>query len=323
MPEPAQVSTSPVSASPAVVAATITAVAAKTAASTSPSTAKPSSLPAASAGSGEPTKEPVRVEVDPTVSKTFAEIERRKQAITAGEQKLAAERAAVAKDVEAATAYKQAIADAKKDPIKFLSGMGITLDDLERTLTPGAKIDPVTSELSDLKAELAALKEDRKQEKQRAEQEAGQKNVQKTLSEIKELVEKDPATYKLTAKRGEEGVSLVYDVLVQHWLQTGGGNGGKILPYETAAQKVEAYYKGLVDGLADPQAEPAKPQAAKPGKPQAETQVATLTNKLNSDSVVTEDPDPSQRTAQLKKKAVAVLQERMAAKRAALAKKAG
>lgn len=282
------------------------------------------------AGKGAEGDKPA-IEVDPAVtSRHFAELERRKAAIAAQEKRIAEQRKAEEPDRKAFEEFRRAREEAKKDPFKAFTTLGLTADDIALALTTAP---PVPTETDGLKAELDAIKAELAAEKERKASVAANEAEARGLAIAKENIGKIIAEpeFAVVRKHGETGVKLILDVMEAHFEETKKQTGvGVIVPYKVAITHVAKHYaevaaaakaaeeesKAQQEAAAKTAPDPKDPKTAK-AKDQAEKPVV-ISNKTAADTPPSAQPSDA---AANKARAIRLLNDRMAAKRAAFASK--
>jgi hypothetical protein len=294
---------------------------------TKPADAKPK------AEGDKPADEP-KLEVDGSVGKHFAELKRQREALEAEKAKVKADAEKAKKEAADALkiseqeraefeAFKKLKAEAKKKPYEALRALDLTGDDIAKGLMHEepevpAVVQTLQQRVDQLEAELKAERE----QKQSAEQaEIDKKNVANMMAKLEETL-KAPEF-----PRARKDPQLVYGVVEQHFVNTFNKETGRgeILDFRRAAEEVEKYLAKVAEpdkaeepGEKKSEAAPAEgpkgsqkaPAKEPPQKP------VVLSNKTNAD---TPPGDPPPDPAANKKRAIRLLQERMAAKRAAFA----
>ena len=308
-------------ATPAAVAPATSAAAVPTGDVVPSATAPPA---ASGATDAKVTEAPQKIEVAESVSKHFAELERRKLAF-AQEQKAHAERLKSEEaDRKEFEEFRNNRGLAKKDPVKAFGMLGLTADDVAKALyeAPQAPtpIDELQTKLSALQAKIDADAAAKAAEQEAA---ADAENMKIVHAKIAEVVAKPD--YELTRAHGQEGADLIVDVMTKYWAKF-----KQVLPFEQAAAHVEAKFEAIAEKALTTEKYKRKlsakvdepkpadvPKAADP-KPKSADPKVVISNKTTADTPPS-DQRPSD--ADKKKAAIRVLNERMAAKRAAFAKK--
>jgi hypothetical protein len=255
-----------------------------------------------------------KIEVAEGVSKHFAELERRKAAQAAKEKAHAERLKAEEPDRKAFEEWKAA--KAAKNPLKLLEHAGMTQAELaDALLSEPAAPDPV----AELRAKVEALEKEKADQKAADELKAKRDTDAKNIAFVQDEIKKTLAApeFKLTAKRGQVGVDLVFDTMTNYFLAN-----KQVLPYARACQEVEKYLRALAADAAEetkpaeaPADAPKAPAKAKEDRPHT----VTISNKTNADTPPRDQPSDS---AANKARAIQAHNARMAAKRERLAGKA-
>lgn len=269
------------------------------------------------------------IKVAESVSKHFAELERRRAAFENERKQHSAQLAAEAADRKAFDEWRTNRDAAKKDPVKGFAMLGMTADDLAKALyeAPQATtpVDALQAKVDALQAKLDA-DEKAKTDAQKAATDA--ENMKFVSSAIAKVVA--APEFELTRAKGERGARLVMDVMTAYFVK----NGGEVLPIERACAEVEKHFEAEADEALQtakykqklakanaPKTEdvpkPADPkqQSAEPKDPKV-----VLSNKTNADTPPAAQPSND---ASNKARAIRVLNERIAARKAAAASKKG
>lgn len=270
-----------------------------------------------------------KIEVSDGVSKHFAELERRKAAFERDRQ---ADKAARAERERAEEADRKAFEEfrsnrdsAKKDPFKAFATLGLTHDDIAKALLQApaepSPVDALQAKLDKLQAKIDA---DEAARRQSSQQEIDTRNIALVRTNIAKTLEAP----EFEATRNVDGGSeLVFDVMTSHWEKTKAETGtGEVLPYKQAAAAVESYLEKIAAKATETAKWKARsnPAAAKAEAPKAQKtpeakgqRPITITNKINADTPPGNQPSDN---AANRERAIRVLTERMAAKRAAQGK---
>lgn len=268
------------------------------------------------------------IKVAESVSKHFAELERRRAAFEQERKQHAEQRRAEEADRKAFEAWRTERDAARKDPVKGFGLLGMTADDVAKALyeAPQAptQVDALQAKLDALQAKIDA-DEKAKTESQKAAIDA--ENMKFVRSQIAEVVA--APEYELTRRKGQKGADLIMDVMTAYYVKT----KGQVLPIQRAAAEVEKYfeadadeslatekYKQKLAKVSAPKTEDAPKtadakQAAEPKDPKV-----VLSNKTNADTPPAAQPSND---ASNKARAIRVLNERIAARKAAAASKKG
>lgn len=289
-----------------------------------------------------PTEPAPKIEVDPAVtSKHFVELKRREAEIKAKEEavtKAAAERAktddADRKEFEE---YKALKAKAKEKPHEAFAALGLTPNDIAKAMLHSEpEIPKAVQEALAKVAELEKKIADGEAAKTKAAQaEIDAKNIAAMKSKISETLKapefKRTARYEDTLEDGTKitGVDLVVDVMEAHWLRTYDPElkRGQVVDFKVAAAAVEKHFAKIAEAdKAEAPGVDTKKEAEKSAespkgsqKPAADpgTKTVVITNKTNADTPPSAPAKPDQAT--LRANAIRNHEQRMAAKRAALA----
>lgn len=268
------------------------------------------------------------IKVADSVSKHFAELERRRAAFESERKQHSAQLAAEAADRKAFDEWRTNRDAAKKDPVRGFAMLGMTADDLAKALyeAPQATtpVDALQAKVDALQAKLDA-DEKAKADAQKAATDA--ENMKFVSSAIAKVVA--APEFELTRAKGEKGARLVMDVMTAYFVK----NGGEVLPIERACAEVEKYFEADADEAL--QTEKYKQKLAKANAPKTEDAPKTadakqaaepkdpkvvLSNKTNADTPPAAQPSND---ASNKARAIRVLNERIAARKAAAASKKG
>lgn len=212
--------------------------------------AAPAAAPAVQPKPADPTaaapaeQKPPEPKKDPVSSRLaqLAKQEREQRAKLDAERKqLEADRAEVAKLLEAQKA-------AKENPLAVLDAAGVTFEQLQDFILAGKQPTPKMKEanrLEGLEAEVKRLRELR--EKEEAEAIATQAHAGRAAwqSQAMEHAKAAGEKYELTVAYGKEAMDLAAESLERHFKDT-----GEKLDFDSVLSEVESYYEKLV--LADP-----------------------------------------------------------------------
>jgi hypothetical protein len=175
-----------------------------------------------------------------------------------------------------------------KDPIKVLEKLGITYDDLTRSILGQTK-EPTIEELAEKKAQeaISKLKEEMsEQEKSKAEKHY-ETVIENFKQEISQHIDANPDVYELT-KTAEDPIGLIYDVIEEHYAQH-----KKVLSVKDAADLVEQHFeeKALsITKLKKMQEKLGIKPAEKVEEPAAKSPSTTLTNSVDTTTTAATTP---------------------------------
>lgn len=185
-------------------------------------------------------------------------------------------------------AWEQAQQDAKKNPIKYLESIGLTLEDVanhvlsENTDQPLSPEEMRVKQIEEKLAAMEAQKLKEQEEAQQAAQRAQQEMIEQTVSGYKNVItqylQQNPDTYELTAQL--DSVDLVFDVTEQYYNQT-----GELLPLDQAVQAVEEYWEAEVERVMQLNKIKTKYGRSTPEEPKIPSQAersVTLTNRVGT-----------------------------------------
>jgi hypothetical protein len=269
------------------------------------------------------------IKVAESVSKHFAELERRRNAFEQERKQHADKLASEAEDRRAFDEWRSQRDVAKKDPIKGFAMLGMTADDVAKALyeAPQATtpVDALQAKVDALQAKIDA-DEKAKTESQKAAVDA--ENMKFVRGKISEIVA--APEFELTRRKGEKGAALIMDVMTAYFVKT----KGQVLPLERAAAEVEKYFEAEADESLETEkykqklakaSAPKTEDAPKPAEPKLQPAEpkdpkVVLSNKTNADTPSGAQPSND---ASNKARAIRVLNERIAARKAAAASKKG
>jgi hypothetical protein len=179
--------------------------------------------------------------------------------------------------------YKKSRENAKLDPIGLLKAHGWDFDTLTQFVLADKKLTP-EQQVALLQDELAADKKARADAEAKKAQDADAQIIATHKRQIAAHIQAAGDALELTRLAGADAEELVYSVIEQHWEETGGDNGGQIMPIDQAAAAVETFLenqareKVLKSKKFAPKVEQPAPAAPAPDKPTA-TMPPTLTNR--------------------------------------------
>lgn len=198
-------------------------------------------VPAEPTTPAEPAKEPEK-KPEP-LSPKLAQIARAEAKARAEREAIKAEREALAKEKAALEARSKLKAE---DIDEWLKAEGLSYEEITNLKLSGKKKpepkpeEPLHPKVLELQAQLDAMKE---AEKKRAEAESAQQAEayqKQTFAAIKSAGEK----YELINAAGEVGLNRVWAVICEHAREN-----GAVLPFEKAAEQVEAEIEAELEGL--------------------------------------------------------------------------
>lgn len=165
------------------------------------------------------------------MGKRFAELTKRQRELFQKEQELKERE-------EKLSPVSQALAEAKKNPIAYLSAAGLTFEEItEYVLNEGyAEVDAPPSVEKKLEALELKLSEKERKEQEAAEAQA-QAQVEKQISDFKSSImaaAESSSDFELVQSLGQH--ELVYDVILEHHAEY-----GEVLPIEDALKLTESY----------------------------------------------------------------------------------
>lgn len=136
----------------------------------------------------------------------------------------------------------------KRDPLGTLKELGLSYDELtnlalnDGKLSPEAQLDLMRQDIEQkYSGELQQLREELKAKEERLEEEKFNETVNNFKGELTNFVN-DTDKYELI--RANDAVEVIYDVIEQHYSDT-----GRILSKEEAADQVEEYFEQEVEKL--------------------------------------------------------------------------
>lgn len=282
---------------------------------------------AGNSAAAPPDAEKPKIEVADGVSKHFAELERRKAAFEAERKAHADQRKAEEADRKAFEEYRAARAEAKKDPVKAFSALGLTADDVAKALYDApqqpSEVETLKNNFAELQAKLDAQEKER-QAAERARVDA--ENHKVATAQLTKFIES--SKYDALKGIGQDGVAEVFNRMTAAYAKT-----QAVPDFDKVCAEVEAGIDAFAERLAAipkyqkkfaAKAEtPAKADVKAPEekKPAPAEKKVVLSNKTNADTPVGEQQpdDPSA----LRERAVRALKERLSAKAAALSTKKG
>jgi hypothetical protein len=164
------------------------------------------------------------------------------------------------KATERAESFDTMIAEARRNPGKFLEATGLTLDDIVRWKLNDGEVSPelllkdvehrTAAEQKALRAELDALKKEREEEKQSREQaqkaQAAREAEHYFRTEIDTVLKSDADKFELTIALEEQ--DEVYELMRGVYVQS---KGTKTITPAQAAEMVEAHLRAKADRTAN------------------------------------------------------------------------
>lgn len=270
-----------------------------------------------------------KIEVSEGVSKHFAELERRRAAFELEKKQLAEQRKADEADRKALEEYRKAREIAKKDPFKAFGSLGLTPDDIAKALIEApeqqTEEQKAIARLEALEAKLAAQDKERT-DAERARVEA--ENVKVATAHLTKFVES--SKYEAIKHLGADGVAQVFDAMTAAFAKT-----QEVPDFDKVCSDFEAKHDAYIAHMAKlpkyqklfaPKSEAQETKSSAEVKAPAEKQPVAadpkpkqvvLSNKTSADTPASGQPVDAK---SLRDRAVRTLQERMAAKAAALKK---
>lgn len=282
------------------------------------------------AGSGAveqaPAEQP-KIEVAESVSKHFAELERRRAAFEAERKAYAEKLKADEADRKALEEFRKNRDAAKKEPFKAFGLLGLTPDDIAKGLMEAPE-QPTEEQKAAARIE-ALEKKLAQQEEQRLAAERARieaENVKTATEHLTKFVAS--SKYEAIKHLGDEGIAQVFDRMTAAFAKT-----NELPDHDAVCADVEAQIDAFVERMAalpkyqkkfaaksEPQASPAEvkaPAEKKPATADPKAKQVVLSNKTSADTPPGSQPVDAK---SLRDRAVRTLQERMAAKAAALKK---
>lgn len=216
--------------------------------------------------------EPSQEEVD--FASKFAALTRREKSILR-KQKEAEEK--YGKVVE----YEKAIAEAKKNPVKFLESVGLSYQQITDFLLHDGK-PTVESQLDELRAQMEADKKMREEEKLKAEEMKKQEQeklyeqaVENHKQQIRSFLDTNRDEYELCALN--DAADDIFDVMEEYY-----NTNGTMLSIDKASEAVEKYLEQEAEKLFQAKKLAAKRQITDDGikTNQPSTVSKTITNNI-------------------------------------------
>jgi hypothetical protein len=210
-------------------------------------------------------------------------------------QRVAAEKAQIAKDKAEYEAWKASNANAKKNPLDYLSKAGLSYDELTQFMLNGGKpteddkLEAILDEFGQFKKQIEEEKQKAQEYAMAQQQQAQAAAIDSLKEDIKSTIEANKETYELLSTRGAE--DEVYNHLrdsfrleFQKWVK-GGKQGPAPQPMspEQAAKEMEEFYEQEVERLAQTKKMQGKFQPQPPTKAGEKPKPSpTLTNQMTS-----------------------------------------
>lgn len=169
---------------------------------------------------------------DPKFAARFAALSRRENEIRAKEQSLK-------EQLAQANAYKQAVEQAKKDPIALLKAAGYKdLEDYLGNVIHGEpapdpykqKVDNIENDINEFKKTLEVAKTQQMEQKK-------QQEMNMIMQDINQFVDSNSDKYKAT--KAYDGINDIWELIETVYVRT---HGQVHLTVEQAANEVEQYY---------------------------------------------------------------------------------
>lgn len=219
------------------------------------------------------------------------------------------------KDAERAESFDKTIAEAKRNPGKFLEATGLTIDDLVRWKLNDGEVSPelllkdqserTAAETKAIREELAALKKEREDERAELQKQAAARQREEAVAyfqgEIEKTLQAEPDKYEFTI--AAKGQGEVFDLIDQAYREK-----GVCLAPAQAAEMVEKYYRQQYElfeatkthkskyqplSTAAPTTQPGKPATqAKPLDAKRIASPAAMTNSMVTSPVTPGDLPP-------------------------------
>lgn len=268
----------------------------------------------------EPSKEIKEPKEDLNYSSKFAALSRREKQILERERKFKEQEASYKQQLEKVNGWELRKSEFKKNPDLIFEELGLSFDDIvnfKLGITPEEKKEDPNSNYAklekEMREEIQKLKEERENEKKSKEIDKAAQDAQiidGLKSEIESTIISQADKYELINYQGN--YELVFDVIDEYFTKH-----GELLSIEAAADHVESYLEGLVEGVTKlkkfstklaPKSEPQRPVEEAP-KPEAvkDSKPKTLSNNLNASTPSSAFKSPIHDIEESKKKAASLL----------------
>lgn len=150
----------------------------------------------------------------------FAALTKKERELLAQKQQFTKEREAAKAELAAVEAHKQAVAQAKTNPIAYLEAAGLTMQDIadfvlnDKKLTPEQQIKLLQERLDKEDADKKAAQAD-------AEQKAVDAQIKVYRESLGSVVKANPEKYDLLTKHGENGEEAMFETAWKYFETTG------------------------------------------------------------------------------------------------------
>ncbi len=223
--------------------------------------------------------EEAKPEVD--FSARFTALAKKDKALTQRERAIKAQE-------QALTEYTKAKEQARLDPLAFLEAHGLSYDDVTQFVLNDRKLTDA-QRLALVEEQLAAEREAKTQAQKDAERADVEATINGHKEAIKDFIISGGDAFELC--QSHEAEDLVYEVIEQHWTET-----GEILPIKSAAEAVEMHLENLAREKVlklkrfQPKTEPSQTPAAT--EPPAEQEPRRSAPTTLTNSAVSSAPPP-------------------------------
>jgi hypothetical protein len=187
----------------------------------------------------EAPKEAPKEEPKDDMAKKFAHIARE-------EKRIRQERDHLKKEREKVDFYEKTKAEAKKNPLKYLEGAGLTYQELVDYILNDQKPTEKmlqSDELGKIKNDLEALKKEKEESVKALQARELEENYNLAINGIKTEL---GASEKYDLLKSFGGPEVVYNVMLEHYNRTRESGKPKVLQFDEAAEAADKYFEGEI-----------------------------------------------------------------------------
>lgn len=192
--------------------------------------------PAAEAPPTEAAPPEPKEDVAALFDQKFALITRREREVQKAVQQFKQQQAEMAEALKELNEYRTLKERAKTDPLAFVKHHGIEYKQLTDQVLNDERPTPEML-IDNLRAKIEALEAERSDERKAQDQKQRDQLVSTFKDGIKEYVESNAEQYELIKAFGAH--DQIFNMIHDHWRQTGGPDGGEYLPVQKVAEYLE------------------------------------------------------------------------------------
>lgn len=197
------------------------------------------------------------IEAEKARRRAQREREAKERDLSEKEKSLGSREQEIAERVKRADQFDAAIAEAKRNPGKFLEATGLTIDDLVRWKLNDGEVSPdlmvkdveerSAKEIKSIREEIEALKKEREAEQQAQARAKGEQAIAQFHHNIHEHISANPDQYDFIRAGGDAEVHEVFKLIEGRYRQT---NGEVALSVAEACDMIEKFHEERASTLA-------------------------------------------------------------------------